>query len=530
MSTFKKILFVFIMIGSAWALWPEAVEKPGSSGLGSRPNPEGLDLSAKRHIIRVAPYNYLPGLKPMNIGKPVEALIGVAERFEALYPDTYIEFVGVPSTVREWLVTQLSAGQAPDILQVNVEDVWQDVQKGWYIPLDEYLERPNPFVPSGAPGSRQWWDLFKYQAISRGKAAPDGRMYCISYDMVETWIFYNKTIFAELGLSVPEDWHEFMEIQKRLQDADYMPILVSIISIADWGVDLIFDQLYYDLLPGIDLKQDPKREEYMQGYLDWDEICFLHQKGFFTRRDPRFVDLWRLLKEWRQYLPQDMGSLTGGSLDVLRLFITQRGAMIWYTSELVHLLANDPDIDFEWGVFYLPPIPPTYTEYAGGHPMCVIGGSAVQFCVSNSSIRDTGDPETSERLQRVVAFLQFMTAPESADAVVNELMCFLPNTVGVEPHHELAPFDEFLRRRYTTTKWTFTFDLKYYEILIRTLQLYLNDGISEDEFLDWTDRSLDSAVSTIIRRKDLDFSEFERRWRELEPVRRSMKGLPHVDG
>jgi len=30
---------------------------------------------------------------------------------------------------REWLVTQLSSGAAPDVIQINVEDVWQDIQK-----------------------------------------------------------------------------------------------------------------------------------------------------------------------------------------------------------------------------------------------------------------------------------------------------------------------------------------------------------------------------------------------------------------
>ena len=45
--------------------------------------------------------------------------------------------------------TQLSAEQAPDIFNVNVEDVWQDVQKGWYIALDQWLEQPNPFIEKG---------------------------------------------------------------------------------------------------------------------------------------------------------------------------------------------------------------------------------------------------------------------------------------------------------------------------------------------------------------------------------------------
>ena len=34
------------------------------------------------------------------------------------------------------------------------------------------------------PGYDQWWDMFKYQAISRGKAAPDNLNYCLSFYMV----------------------------------------------------------------------------------------------------------------------------------------------------------------------------------------------------------------------------------------------------------------------------------------------------------------------------------------------------------
>ena len=59
----------------------------------------------------------------------------------------------------------------------------------------------------------------------------------------------------------------------------------------DWLVDLLFDQLYYDLLPGIDLEQDPVREPYLKGYLDWHELAYLREKGFFDRADPRYEEL-----------------------------------------------------------------------------------------------------------------------------------------------------------------------------------------------------------------------------------------------
>jgi ABC-type glycerol-3-phosphate transport system substrate-binding protein len=516
----KHILLVAILAVSAWALWPPRAGDDAVIRLGARRPGAEAEAARRPYHIRMAPGLYLPGTMPGNVGKPLAGLLDVAEKFEELYPDTYVEFVGTPA-VREWLVTQLAAGLAPDILNVNVEDVWQDVQKGWYVPLDAYLDRPSPFAKPGEPGSKQWWDVFKYQAITRGKAAPDGKSYCVSYDMVETGIFYNKDILERLGLGLPKDWVEFLAMQKRLAEAGYVPLLVELGPMSDWGVDLIFDQLYAPILDGIDLVKDPVREPYLQGYLDWDEICFLYRKGFFTRKDPRWVELWRILKTWRQYWNRDISTA-----DMMRLFVTQKGAMYWSASWTVQQLARDPDIPFRWGVFYLPPIPASYSPYADGHDMCVIGGSAMQYVVTNTAFSDTGDPATSERLRRAVAFLQFLTLPENADRVINEVLSMLPNVKGVEPHPELQPFDDFLKRPYTTTKWSFTFDMRFNEILVRMLDLYLNDGIAEDDYLAWTERNLRFAVETTVRRKKVDFDALQRTWDALAPARRHMKGLP----
>jgi len=520
--TLKRFSLFLILLLGIWAFLPESKEdrEIGSSAPSSEDIKE--NKTERKYTLRIYPGNwYLPGMVFMDAGKPIENLSHVARKFEALYPDTKIELVGVPA-VREWLVTQISGGTAPDILHVNVEEVWQDAHKGWYIPLDEYLNKPNPYIEPGKPGSEKWWDLFKYQAITRGKSAPDGKMYCISMDMIETGIFYNKDIFQSLGLSPPNNWSEFIEIQEKLKKAGYIPFAGIIAWMADWGVDLVFDQLYYPILDGIDLKKEPEREQYLQGYLDWDEICFLHSKGFFTASDPRYIQLWRILKDWRQYWNKDI--ITA---DVLRLFVTQKSAMLWNASMLVHKLTKDPQIDFEWGIFYPPPIDPDYHEFCDGHTMCVIGGAATQLAVTNSAIKDTNDPASSERLKRCIAFLQFLTTPENTELVVNEIVALLPNINGVEPHTSLLPFHEFLQRRYTTTKLYYTFDLKFNEIMLRMLGLYLNEGITEEEYLAWMEGNLEAAIINIRERKQIDFSGFEEKWRELEPVRKGMKHLPH---
>jgi len=505
-----------IVLGLAtWALWPRGASPSGTDAH------THTDSQPRKYTIRVAPGIYLPGTRPQDLGSPLKGLADVTRAFEKLYPDTRIEFTAAPVGQREYLITQLAAGQAPDIINVNVGDVWQDVQKGWYLPLDKYLEEPNPFIPKGQPGSKQWWDQFKYQAISRSKTAPDGKVYCVTYDMVETGIFYNKSIFAKLGLHVPRDWSEFLQIQLKLKEAGITPFLADSGSIADWGVDLIFNQLYGSIIPGIKIKRDPSREAHLSRFFDWDELAYLNTKGFFTRRDPRFIETFRLLKGWRQFFEKDMSTS-----NLTKEFVTQRGAMYWTGSWEVNRLTRDPDVGFDWGLFYLPPIPQSFDRFADGHDQCVIGGSGTQFEVTNSAFVDTGNPETSEKLKRAIAFIQFLTVPKNVDHVVNEISCFLPNVVGADPKPELKPFDTILQREFANTKWLFTFDLRFDEIMRRMLDLYINGGISEDEFMSWMETNVKTACDTIVRRKRIDLSKFDAKWKELAPLRVGMKELP----
>ena len=509
-----------VLCVGVWLLWP--VSEESTNGADAVQEEARADA---RYVIKFSPgVQYMPGTVPYGIGEPLEGLAEVISEFEARFPDTRVELVLVPG-VREYIVTQLSSGRAPDIINVNVEDVWIDVQKGWYVALDPYLEAPNPFIrekndPS-LPGYNQWWDMFKYQAISRGKAAPDNRNYCISFDMIETGIFYNKRIFAEAGVEVPSTWSEWISVMARIKEKGHVPLLMSIDGFNDWCTDLLFDQLYYNTLPGIDLYQDPVREAYLEGYLDWDELTFLYGKGFFQRGDIRYETLWKLMYQLRQYCNDNLAAT-----DFLREFVTQHGAMIWSTSLTTYRLIADHALGFEWGVFYLPPLTKEDTPFASETPMCVIGGSGTQLEVTNSSYDDTGEPATSVKLQRVMALLQFLCVPENYERVVNEYACLLPNINGVPVLPSLEPFDRILERRYTTTKWVFTFDLKFSEIQRRMLELYLNDGIDLDDFLGWQKRNLDAATSNLLQRKDIDLERLRKVWEKQEPVRVTMEGLP----
>ncbi|MBK2240641.1 hypothetical protein IBE03_09855, partial [Francisella tularensis] len=136
--------------------------------------------------------------------------------------------------------------------------------------------------------------------------------------------------------------------------------------------------------------------------------------------------------------------------------------------------------------------------------------------MTNAAISDTGNAATSKKLQRCVQFLQFATTPQNSDRVVNEVTAFMPNIVDSTTKPELASFVENLEKHpYTTTKWMYTFDLRFSEIHSRMLYLYLVDGIDEDEFMDWTQKNVDAAASTVVRRKQLDLKPLEASWDRL---------------
>lgn len=523
--SFRTFSFLLLVAAGIWLLWPERGMPRTAAG--------PAKAAEARHVIRFAPgANYFPGTIPQGLGAPLQGLSRVVAAFEAQFPDTRVEIINVP-VAREYLVTQLSGGSAPDIVSVNVEDVWTDVQKQWYVPLDRFLDAPNPFVTARSraePGARAWWDMFRYQAISRAKQAPDGGNYCVSLDMVETGIFYNRTFFAAHGLRPPENWTEFLALMERIRRLGKTPLLTNIDNLSDWGQDLLFDQIYRGIGPGIDLVRDPARDAYLVSYLDSDELSFLREKGFFTRRDPRYPEVWRHMAELRPYLNRDLISTDG-----VREFVTERGAMIWNGSWFVGRLVADSKLGFDWGVFYLPPLTKENSPYAEGFPMCVIGGVGTQLEVTNSALADT-DPalpfaariERSERLRRVVALLQFICLPENTGAIVNEYPAFIPNIVGVPVHPSLEPFERILERRYTTTKWVFSFDLRFNDITRRMLLLFMSGGIGLDEFLDWQCGNVATATANFQRRKAADFARLEQEWRRLAPVRAGYRDLPRA--
>ena len=71
-------------------------------------------------------------------------------------PDVEIEFILIPAgtDARVWTVTQLTGGNAPEIVWTQSFDTNRDVGKGWWTNLLPYMEQPNPYVDRRRSGQR----------------------------------------------------------------------------------------------------------------------------------------------------------------------------------------------------------------------------------------------------------------------------------------------------------------------------------------------------------------------------------------
>jgi ABC-type glycerol-3-phosphate transport system substrate-binding protein len=497
------VVWIFILANPAGALDEPRDSQQSSETAFSKP-------------IRVDLNVYTPGTIPSGIGKPVQQAARLAEEWEALHPGKKIRFQPVVATgggEGEWLKTQLLGGIAPEILHQNAEIAWQDTDKNWYVALDDFLEKPNPYIA----GNKRWIDAFSNQELVMTKRAPDGKLYCISIDIVETGLYYNKDLLHKLGFdSMPATWAEMLSMFRKIKGQGVTPMATALGGLgSDWGQDIIFEMLYHDILPLMDVvPSTADTSNFLVHFLEPPEAGFLASKGFFSSRDPRWREMNRLVYEWRQFWPKELKNS-----DPMRLFLTGRVPIFWDSSYQIRRLATDPYIDFDWGVAYIPTLTSETSRFAKGTPATVIGGAAMQLHVTNSAI-------LNHNLDDCIDFLMWLSTPHGIERLASEALIFIPNIKGAKMAPELEPFYEIFQRRCCAIQFLESLDGQYKKQWRRMLDYYLNDGIDLDGYLKILDKNFQDWVASHRHEAAWDFTQMERVWNqrkdqllaELDPV------------
>jgi multiple sugar transport system substrate-binding protein len=168
------------------------------------PQPEGEPAEDTKMILRVGTGDSGEGLNPHQ---------EIIARFEEENPDILVQLEAVSG--RDYytrLLTQIAAGDAPDIMQIGDDAVPMFVDKGAFLPLDEFITGDYPLDTSiylpGVLEPGQW----------------DGQQWMLAKDFTPLGVYYNKMIFDENGVEYPQEdwtWDDLLEKAQALtQDTD----------------------------------------------------------------------------------------------------------------------------------------------------------------------------------------------------------------------------------------------------------------------------------------------------------------------
>ena len=454
-----------------------------------------------RTVITIYAAQYTPEEPSEANPNPPTELRRIARAYEELNPDVDIQISeyaerSSSEAFAQWKVAQFSAGTIPDIIYNNPQLANNEVNRGWHIALDPYLEQPNPYVE----GNRRWADILKPGTLDEN-VHPDGRTYNLPLDAIDTAIVYNRDLFEAVGIDgTPETWTQFLDVSQRLQAAGIIPFFFNMgvggRDYTDWFERQFIDMLYYSIrdqlqaYPGaIEGVDKVSQEQLMRAYRD----------GVFVPDSPRYRDMLRIYKEFSQYWQNGFAGAEGAEMS--RFFVNEQLAMFEGTTIDIVQLSEQLQPEFEWGIFQaVPPLISEESQFAVGVDpgrIGIIGAFANYNVTSATQNRGTTDI--------AVDFLKFLSAPQNAGPMILELGLFVPMVEGVEIPEQLAAITPSLERRITLIDgFVSRFDPQFGDAYYRILQRFMLDELSLDETVMEIDREMDAAVTRTARASGVD--------------------------
>jgi raffinose/stachyose/melibiose transport system substrate-binding protein len=404
----------------------------------------------------------------------------LANEYMADHPDLVINFVARPAAAnwREYIVTNLVAGTAPEILNCPAYWANEDVNKGWWLPWDPYLEEPNPYVDAGETGSQKWHDQFS-PSIDFFQN-PDGNIYILLADDTQVGFYYNKDMFAELGLDEPATWAEMIANATAAEEELGVPGFAwpgageQLLHNLTWTSGWIARWFFYEQIKEWDTDGN--------GWPDQFETAEAIAAGTYSARMPTQVGRLRTLRDMATHWQE---GFTGCDRECsYRLFLTGQALTtqtgIWNLQNFL----DDPDRDFELGWHYFVPLTKeTHELVQEESPMNNLAagyGSFMYGLTETARWNDTAED--------VADFMKYCTTPERAGMIINEVAGTVPNIEGAPLHPLHAQFPTIGESvRYPPPilqEDDALMDAEYGDRFAETVVLYISDQMSEEDMLD----------------------------------------------
>jgi ABC-type glycerol-3-phosphate transport system substrate-binding protein len=365
----------------------------------------------------------------------------IAKEYEAAHPGTKINLVAAVPTgtdLETWLAARMAANQSPEIM-------WQQFgtrnqrASTWWLPLNQYLNAPNPYIAAGQPGSAKWSDSLPDYVLAQTKA-PDNNWYQVSLDWVETGLYYNKDIFAKAGVDPTtwKSWANYVKDMQTIKEKTGVSPLGMYIAQQGWSNWWWVDDMLLTANWG-----DKANDFYLEKYktaaafrqLNPEEVAKAIIEGKLNATDPRMDNYLKMSKEYVGLLPNDYTSIP--NLDELDpLFYSGKVASVWTGTWKNKTYAKN--IPFNYGVAYLPPFTKDDAPGATGSAYRVGGpSSAGQYGITQAAAKAGGG-----KLDLAVDFLHFLSAPQNFGRMAKAFGGYIPMVKGSQSGDVMAGFQK----------------------------------------------------------------------------------------
>jgi hypothetical protein len=319
----------------------------------------------------------------------------------------------------------MAGSQAPDVFWSPARGINAgQLPAGSYVPLTQYLQRPNKYVP----GNTKWLDLFNV-GFTQQITSPTGEINVIAADYVATLVMYNKRMFREAGIDFDiKNWSDYTKACELLKAKGFTPWQFPFKSWTGWMTRLWDTNLYMNDFANLAVIGGPDAIS-----ISPLETAIGVKNGYFTSKDPRFIGWWPIMKEHvEKYMPRDSVSAIVDSTTTFNSFVNEQIAMYWDGSWADNDLKK-ARVSFEYASFpFPPPDKATIAAATDYNSSGAVGGPGAAFLYGVSS-RGANSTMTDDKLEAVIDWLMYITTPENNELVCNDLGSFVPTIKGAKP-------------------------------------------------------------------------------------------------
>lgn len=430
----------------------------------------------------------------------------LAKRFMELHPNVTIEWDRSSPAggsdyiegINQWMTPRLAAGTAMDVA-TNLAGAAVFGNNGWFLDLTPYIDEPNPYVA----GNEKWSELWPaYQWSHNGVKNIKGEVLGLPF-MVSagppTAYYYNKAIFAELNLELPQTWEQFMTVSQKINEAGYIAVAPFP---GNKNMDLQVWDTQFSLGPAFGAAIIEQTDTNGDGILDSLERLKAVKEGYYdaTKHD-NAMEIWRQVKrKYTEVLQQGYENT-----DYEPLWQEGKVAMIedglW---RLPNELANTKRA-FDFGMIPPPIITKDTTPlvadiaFTEQGPYQPAPGSFFSILKSSVEAHGTGVEEAA------IAFIKFLTAPENMSLIVLEKKgAVLGSVKGAAVPPEL---DDWLSNSFPilpNVSWLPASEPEGRKNANKTFEMWMKGMIGDEEFAEQLNKFSQQDADQIIKSQNID--------------------------